>query len=221
VTPEGEQRIVVRMSVVPERSGAAWFIDGAYVSKVWQALQRRDRPDYLKLRRLLEASYLNTEAGEAIEDAYYFTAESDAAKANSFHSALSFPPPTGPGLRVKSYWLTKKALHWPAAMGGGPVVHPQTGEPFELTQQKAVDVGLVFHLLRSFAIRRWRTLFLAAGDGDFHEAVQHLVENEGVDVYLIGALSSISDELRPYARAIVRLDECAEQLARSIPIRAT
>jgi uncharacterized LabA/DUF88 family protein len=94
------------------------------------------------------------------------------------------------------------------------VVHPQTNEPFELTQQKAVDVGLVFHMLRSFGTRRWRRLFLAAGDSDFHEAVQYLVENEGVDLYLIGALNSISDELRPYARSIVRIDEHANELAR-------
>jgi uncharacterized LabA/DUF88 family protein len=197
--------------------GAAWFVDGAYISKVWQSLQRRDKPDYLKLRNLLESTYLRADAGERIEDAYYFSADTEAAKASSFHSALSFPPPTGPGLRVKSYWLSKRQLHWPASMGGGPVVHPQTGEPFELTQQKAVDVGLVFHLLRSFATRRWRTLFLCAGDGDFHEAVQHLVENEGVDVHLIGMLNSISDELRPYARSIVRLDERADELARAQP----
>jgi len=200
-------------SSVSDRLGAAWFVDGAYVSKVWQSLQRRDKPDYLKLRRLLE-TYLRSEPKEAIEDAYYFTAESDPAKTNAFHSALSFPPPSGPGLRVKSYWLSRRQLQWPAALGGGAVIHPQTGEPFELTQQKAVDVGLVFHLLRSFSLRRWRVLFLAAGDGDFHEAVQHLVENEGVDVYLIGALNSISDELRPYAREIIRLDERAEELAR-------
>lgn len=199
------------------RPSAAWFVDGAYITKVWQSLQRRDRPDYLKLRSLLERTYLDADQGETIEDAYYFTAEADPAKTSSFHSALSFPPPTGPGLRVKSYWLSKRQLHWPASLGGGPVVHPETGEPFELVQQKAVDVGLVFHMLRSFATRRWRTLFLAAGDGDFHEAVQHLVENEGVDVHLIGTLNTISDELRPYARSIVRLDERADSLARVPP----
>jgi uncharacterized LabA/DUF88 family protein len=201
------------------RTGAAWFVDGGYLFKAWQALQRRENVDYLKLRQLLETTYLNREAGEVIEDAYYFTAELDASRSSAFHSALSFPPPTGPGLRVKSYWLSKKQLHWPSSMGGGPVVHPQTGEPYELMQQKAVDVGLVFHLLRSFANRHWRTLFLAAGDGDFHEVIQHLVENEGVNVYLIGNLNSISDELRPYAQSIIRLDECAEQIARHAAAR--
>lgn len=200
-----------------DRLGAAWFIDGAYLSKVWQNLQRRDRPDYLKLRNLLESTYLDSASGQTIQDAYYFTAEADASKTSSFHSALSYPPPTGPGLRVKSYWLSKKQLFWPASMGGGLVTHPETGEPFELTQQKAVDVGLVFHMLRSFGTRRWRTLFLAAGDSDFHEAVQHLVENEGVDLYLIGSLNTISDELRPYARAIVRMEDHADTLARQTP----
>lgn len=202
------------MSQETLRGTAAWFVDGSYISKVWQGLGRRDRPDYLKLRNLLESTYLRADSGESIEDAYYFTADADPAKTSAFHNALAYPPPSGPGLRVKSYWLSTRQLFWPASMGGGPVVHPDTGQPFELTQQKAVDVGLVFHLLRSFAVRRWRTLFLAAGDGDFHEVAQHLVENEGVNLYLIGALNSISEELRAYAQAIIRLDERAEELAR-------
>jgi uncharacterized LabA/DUF88 family protein len=207
------------MTVERSGLGAAWFIDAGYLYKAWQSLQRRDHLDYSKLRQLLEGTYLDREAGAVIEDAYFFTAELDGARSSAFHSALAFPPPTGPGLRVKSYWLSKKQLHWPGSMGGGPVVHPETGEPFELMQQKAVDVGLVFHLLRSFAVRRWRTLFLAAGDSDFHEVIQHLVENEGVNVYLIGNLNSISDELRPYAQAIIRLDESADLLARHAPPR--
>ncbi|MGH9021927.1 MAG: NYN domain-containing protein, partial [Acidimicrobiia bacterium] len=105
-------------------------------------------------------------------------------------------------------------LVWPTAMGGGQVVHPQTGLPFEIIQQKAVDVGLAFHLMRSFARRGWRKLFLAAGDGDFHEVVQHLVEQENVRVYLIGTMSSISEELRPYATRIIELDKIAAGIAR-------
>jgi uncharacterized LabA/DUF88 family protein len=198
-------------------STAAWFVDGGYLYKVWQNLHRTDKLDYLKLRRVLESTYLDTNAGEKIEDAYYFNADQDppTAKTNAFHSALSFPPPNGPGLRVKLYWLTRKLLYWPNSMGGGPVVHPKTGQQFELTQQKAVDVGLAFHLMRSFGNRQWRKLFLAAGDGDFHEAVQHLVEHEDVDVILIGTLNTISDELRPYARDIFKLDERADDVARS------
>lgn len=205
------------MSTPTSSSTAAWFVDGSYLYKVWQGLNRTDKLDFLKLRKLLESTYLDMAASERIEDAYYFNADPDppTAKTNAFHSALSFPPPKGPGLRVKLYWLAKKQLFWPITMGGAAVVHPQTGEQYELTQQKGVDVGLAFHLMRSYSKRRWRKLFLGAGDGDFHEAVQHLVEHEDVDVFLIGTLNTISNELRPYARDIVKLDEHGDDVARN------
>jgi uncharacterized LabA/DUF88 family protein len=190
---------------------AAWFIDGAYLFKVWQGLKRADKLDYYKLRVYLESSY-----GARIEDAYYFNADSDppAMKLNAFHSALSYPPPAGPGIRVKLYWLQKRPLFWPASWGGGPVLHPETSRQYELIQQKAVDVGLAFHLMRSFGHRKWKTLFLGAGDSDFHEAVQHLVEHEDVELVLIGTGNTISGELLPYARSVVNLDEVADQIAR-------
>jgi uncharacterized LabA/DUF88 family protein len=191
---------------------AAWFTDGAYLFKVWQSLKRGDRLDYLKLRQYLESTF-----GIAIEDAYYFNSDPDVANAkqNAFHSALSYRPPDGPGIRVKLYWLQKKALFWPTSWGGGPVVHPETHRHFELIQQKAVDVGLAFHLMRSFEKQKWRTLFLGAGDSDFHEVVQHLVENEGVQLILIGSDQTISGELLPYAHAVVKLRDIAEEVARS------
>ena len=95
------------------------------------------------------------------------------------------------------------------------MIHPESGRHFELVQQKAVDVGLAFHLLRSFQQRRWQKLYLAAGDSDFHEAVQHLVEHEGVDLFLIGSETTISGELLPYARAVVKVADIAEQICRS------
>lgn len=190
---------------------AAWFVDGAYLFKAWQALHRPDKLDYLKLRGHLEKTFT-----VRIEDAYYFSADPDppTAKTNAFHSALSYPPPGGPGLRVKLYWLQRRLLNWPSAWGGGPVVHPTTGQQFELVQQKAVDVGLAFHLMRSYSHRHWRTLFFAAGDSDFHEAIQHLVEHEDVTVILVGSLDSISGELLPYARAVVKLGDIAAHIAR-------
>lgn len=195
---------------------AAWFVDGAYAMKCWTSINRPDKLDYWKLREFLETNYLDRTTGEKIEDAYYFNADPEppTAKQNAFHNALQFPPPTGPGLRVKLYWLQEKALFWPAHMGGGPVFHPTTGQQYKQTTQKAVDVGLAFHLMRSFSKRKWTTLFLFAGDSDFHEAVQHLVEHEDVNLVLIGTLQTISQELRPYARNIVELDKIAPQVSR-------
>ena len=195
----------------------ALFIDGAYLMKTWSSLQRGDRLDFTKMRQYLEARFCAE--GETIGDAYYFNADSDpsTSKQNGFHNALSVPPPNGPGLRVKLYWLQRKKLFWPQSLGGGPVVHPQRKLQFELVQQKAVDVSLAFHLIRSHTQRGWTKLFLAAGDSDFHECVQHLVENENVDLYLIGTENTISGELKPYARAIIRLDEVAEEWSRPRP----
>ena len=191
---------------------AAWFIDGAYLYKVWQSLKRSDRLDYLKLRQYLEHTFAT-----GIEDAYYFNSDPDvvSAKQNAFHSALAHRPPDGPGIRVKLYWLQKRPLFWPTSWGGGPVLHPESARHFELIQQKAVDVGLAFHLMRSHGHRKWRTLFLAAGDSDFHEVVQHLVENEDVQLILIGSEQTISSELLPYARAVVKVRDIADELART------
>ncbi len=195
---------------------SAWFNDGAYIMKAWNPLNTQSKLDYIKLRKMLETTYLSGGDGEKIEDAYYFSADLDpsTSKLNSFHNALAFPPPGGPGLRVKLYWTQKKALYWPSQMGGGPVVHPVSGAQYEQTTQKAVDVGLAFHLMRSFSRRKWGTLFLAAGDSDFHEVVQHLVENEDVKLVLIGTMNTISEELRPYAQSIFELDKHHKEISR-------
>lgn len=94
------------------------------------------------------------------------------------------------------------------------MLNPVSGEPNRQITQKAVAVGLAFHLVRSFSKRSWRTLFFFGGDFDFHEAVQHLVEHEDVYLVLIGTLQTISQELRPYARNIIEIDKQAAQLAR-------
>jgi len=44
--------------------------------------------------------------------------------------------------------------------------------------------------------------------------VQNLLEYEDVNLILIGTLQTISQELRPYARAIIELDKVAPQISR-------
>ncbi len=174
------------------------FIDGAYLLKTF-----REHIDYVKLREHIESTL-----GDTIDEGYFFNADSDPPKAEKLHNALTLPMPRGPGLRVKIYWLQKKQLFWPKQLGGQPVVHPDNPEiQYEQTTQKAVDVGLVYHMVRSYHKRKWTKLVLIAGDGDFHEPVQSLVESENVDLYLVGAVRNISDELRPYARSIFEIDQ--------------
>jgi uncharacterized LabA/DUF88 family protein len=99
-------------------------------------------------------------------------------------------------------------------MGGDFVVHPDTGEHCEQTTQKGVDVGLAFHLIRSFSKSSWDRLYLVAGDGDFHEVVQHLVEDEGVKLSLLGTRETISGELAPYGE-IIDFADIYESIARA------
>lgn len=183
-----------------------WFVDGYYVYKSF------GKVDYLKLRTLIES-----ELSDAIDDAYFFSADKDPPRAERLHRALTYPPPNGPGLRTKIYWYSEKPLFWPERMGGGAVFHPKTGEQFILSTQKAVDVGLAYYLVKSYYNRKWNKLVLAAGDGDFHIPVQDLVEHLNVDLYLIGTPQSISGELAPYARRVFDLStaELQSQVALS------
>lgn len=178
---------------------AAWFVDGGYAFHAWNSISDGGRMDYSLLRSLIEA-----DAGERIGDAYYFDCDNDPPSAgqNAFHRFLSSPPPRGAGLRVKLYWLQTSVHEWPRHMGGGLVLHPETGERYITKTQKAVDVGFVFHLMRSFSKLGWDKLYLVAGDGDFHEAIQHLVENENVEVTVIGRPNSISGEIAPYVKIV-------------------
>ncbi len=192
--------------------GAAWFIDGAYLYKVWQSLKRNDRLDYLKLRQIPRAHFCR---GHRRCLLLQLRSRRDEREAKRLPQCARLPPPDGPGIRVKLYWLQKRPLFWPTSWGGGPVIHPESARHFELIQQKAVDVGLAFHLMRSHSHRKWRTLFLAAGDSDFHEVVQHLVENEDVQLILIGSDQTISGELLSYARAVVKVRDIADELART------
>lgn len=177
---------------------SALFIDGAYLMKATYP----DKSDLIKLRNLVEQ-----DAGEVLDEAYYFSAADDSTKQVKFVAFMQYPPPSGPGLRVKMYWITHKKLFWPAEHGGGPVVHPSdldpgTGQPlqYELTMQKAVDVGLAFHMVRSYYARKWNRLYLVAGDSDFYEPVMHLVENENVELVLIGNGTTVSTRLRQFER---------------------
>ncbi|MCL2406962.1 MAG: NYN domain-containing protein [Defluviitaleaceae bacterium] len=172
------------------------FIDHRYLYNV----VGRQKTDYFKLRNFVEK-----ELNDIVDEGYFFNADDDKDAAAKLHSALSFPPPNGPGLRVKTYWLQKRPLFWPDKT---PVMHPtKQNFQYELTTRKAVDVGLVYHMTRSFMNRKWDKLVLIAGDGDFYEPVQGLVEQYNVDLYIMGSIISVSDELKPYARKIYEMDK--------------
>lgn len=174
------------------------FVDGEFVRRTY-----RGQIDYLKLRQAVES-----ELADTIDEAYYFNADDDPPRSQSLYAFLKFPPPRGPGFRVKIYWLSRKALHWPHNLGGKPVLHPDDESiQYEVVQQKGVDVGLAFHMMRSFHQRRWTKLALCAGDGDFSEPVQTLVEMDGVEAYLFGSAIRTSKVLGQYAKRVFDIDE--------------
>lgn len=175
----------------------ALFVDGAFMYRSYPGYI-----DFWKLRSLLE-----NELSDTVDEAYYFTAVEDPSRLPPSVSSLAKPPPYGPGFRLKIYWLSRKKLFWPQSLGGTPVIHPDGRTQFELVRQKGVDVGLAFHMVRSFYKRRWTKLVLCSGDGDFHEPVQSLIETEGVDLYLAGARGAISTELLPYAKKLFEVDQ--------------
>ena len=61
---------------------------------VWKGY--RNRIDYLKVRQHIEADINDT-----VDEGYFFNADDDPPKASKLHNALAYPPPKGPGLRVK------------------------------------------------------------------------------------------------------------------------
>lgn len=191
----------------------AWFVDGGYSLKAWNSVSRGARMDFGLLR-----SQIEDDAGEKIGDAYYFDCDSDPPNVaqSAFHSFLQSTPPRGAGMRVKLYWLQTKHHEWPRSMGGGPIVHPESGEQYVTKIQKGVDVGLAFHLMRSYSMVGWDKLYLIAGDGDYHEVIQHLVENEGVDVKVIGTSETVSREIAPYVK-VVEFADIRDRIARPAP----
>jgi uncharacterized LabA/DUF88 family protein len=67
--------------------------------------------------------------------------------------------------------------------------------------------------MRSYSKIGWKKLYLVAGDGDFHEIIQHLVENENVSVTIIGGEKSVSGEIIPYVD-LVELSGIVEDVKR-------
>ena len=194
---------------------AAWFVDGSYAYKCWKNVAGGRGLDYAKLREAIER-----DAGEPLRENYFFNAEGSppTAAQDSFHRRIATPAPEGGGLRLMLYWTDTRKVFWPERFGGHPVMHPTIPDlQFEKETQKGVDVGLGYHLARSYNRKGWDKLYLMAGDGDFGEVVQDFVKHEGVDVVLLGTRRTISSELGPWCRPIY-LEDHVEVLA--LPVRA-
>jgi uncharacterized LabA/DUF88 family protein len=125
---------------------------------------------------------------------YWFDATLDGGP-HGFHNAAARVG----GFRLK---ISPKAPR-PAA-AGSHISYKQVG----------VDVSLTVEAMRSVDRDRWDHLILIAGDGDFYPLAEHLVEERGVQLTLLGSPETSSAMLTCYATTRYRLSELADRLAR-------
>lgn len=183
----------------------ALFIDGAYLFRHTSAA---------KLDFRVFRSWFENHLSLMFSEAYYFDADTTGER-EKFHLFLQ----RNCGIRVKNYWTASTELYWPSHLGGKKVVHPETGEPYVLMRQKAVDVSLGYFLSESWHNRKWTHLVLVAGDGDFVEPITRLVEGMGVELILVGDSSSLSTHLISYASEVFHLDNLESDLMTSIMMK--
>jgi uncharacterized LabA/DUF88 family protein len=166
-----------------------WVVDGAYVMKSSNTL---GRVDYLRLKTVLEA-----ELGEPFFECYYLnsTVNPPTDAQDGFHTWLKCAPPSGPKMRVQLYKLKDLG-----------VVCPQCTHGFDRQVQKGVDVGIATLVLKLAAQEQYERLVLAAGDGDFEDAIAYVKSELHKQIWIAGFSKSVSADLQSYADRVVWLD---------------
>lgn len=150
-----------------------WIVDGAYLMKAAPG-----RFDYLLLRKALEDA-----ADTPFAEAFYLnsTPNPPTDQQDAFHTWLKSAPPKGPKMRVKLYKL--KDLHLEC---------PNCRHQYERQVQKGVDVGIATLAAKLGAQGQYDSLLLAAGDGDFEDAIKYAKEELHKEFWLAGFQGSVS-----------------------------
>jgi uncharacterized LabA/DUF88 family protein len=187
------------------------FIDGSYLRKAWRATSN-EMLAYDALRPLTERL-----CNDAISVAYYYDAVIPGQDRSRETAAWMHA-----GFRVKcDYRVTTETLKDSC---GRVILDPNTRKPLTIQRQKGVDIGLALRIDRSQVNDGWNHLVLVAGDADFVELVQELVERRDVVVTLVGHSASTSIALRSYSQRMIDLREIADDLilpSRELPLRTT
>lgn len=166
-----------------------WIVDGAYLFN-----HGRSRPfDYLKLKQALVQ--LN---GGPLHESYYLNASSDPFREadNAFHHWLKSAPPKGPQFRVLLHRL--KDL---------PVTCPACGHAHARAVQQGVDVAIATLAVKLAAQGVYDRLILAAGDGDFEDAVACVKSEFRKEIWLLGSGANLSPDLQCYADRVLWLED--------------
>lgn len=175
-----------------------WIIDGAYLFN-----HGRTRPfDYLKLQNELERL-----AGAAMHESYFLNSARDpvAEARNPFHTWLKSAPPRGPKIRVQLYPLKDVQVQC-----------THCGQSFEREVQKGVDVGIATLIVKLAARNAYERLILAAGDGDFEDAIDYVKSDLHKEVWLCGSQANLSADLQSYADRVIWLEDLHPAIDRGV-----
>ena len=172
-----------------------WIIDGAYMLKAAPG-----KFDFLKMKHELER-----ECGNEIFETYFLNSVSNSPSdsQDAFHMWLKTAPPRGPKMRVQLYSL--KDMH---------LTCPNCGQPFERPVQKGVDVGIATLILKLAVQNQYERLILAAGDGDFEDAISYVKSDLHREIWLCGFYDTVSADLQSYSDRVVWFDECWDTIRR-------
>lgn len=166
-----------------------WVIDGAYLFNYG-----RGRPfDYLKLKH--ELIRLNE---GPIYESYYLSSSRDPSsdQQNPFHTWLKSAAPRGPKFRVQLYRLKDIRVHC-----------PNCGVPFDREVQKGVDVGIATLIVKLAVQDVYDRLILAAGDGDFEDAISYVKSELHKEVWVCGSYNNLSADLQSYSDNVIWLED--------------
>lgn len=165
-----------------------WIVDGAYLMKAAPG-----RFDYVKLKTQLEAKN-----GEIFFESYYLnsTPNPPTDQQDAFHTWVKSAPPRGPKMRVQLYKL--KDMH---------VCCSNCSTEFDRQVQKGVDVGIATLTLKLAAQDQYERLILAAGDGDFEDAINYVKSELHKEIWLSGFANSMSSDLQSYTDKVIWLDD--------------
>ncbi len=172
-----------------------WIVDAAYLMKASPG-----RFDYLRLKNVLEEC-----CGTRFDESFYLNSTSNPPSddQDAFHTWLKSAPPKGPKMRVMLYSL--KDLY---------VECPTCGHSVVRKVQKGVDVGVATLIVKLASQDRYDRVVLAAGDGDFEDAIAYAKETLHKEVWLCGYEGSVSADLQSYADEVIWLDPLWERFSK-------
>lgn len=174
-----------------------WLVDGAYLL---QACRNQGKIDYLRLKQYLEA-----QNGEPFFESYYLNSISSfqSDEQDAFHNWIKLAPPRGPKMRVQLYRLKEIS-----------VVCQNCGKSIMKSIQKGVDVGIATLLLKLAFQDQYDRVILAAGDGDYEDAIEYVKSDLHKEIWISGFDGSVSADLQSYADRVIWLNDSWDQIRR-------